>query len=137
MAGKKKKAKKKKAKKKAAARPSARDALFKALADAQEMASDAITVAEKGLNANPTREQRRILNEDILELNAKFTKLQGHLLALARGGDVIARPTDRQLRELARLSASVDRMVNRSVSASQAVRTVGEVLELAHDAGLV
>lgn len=114
-----------------------REVIFKALADAQEMVSDAISIAENALDENPTREQRRVLDEEILELNAKFSKLQGRLLAMAKGKSVIARPTDPQLAALTKLSEEVDSLAHTSVSASEALTTIALVLDTVRDTGLV
>ena len=45
-------------------------ATYKALSDALEMIEDAIVVAKQGLLQNPTKEERRALDAEILELEA-------------------------------------------------------------------
>ena len=111
-------------------------ATFRAMSEALEMVEDALAVARKGLNANPTKQERRELDEDILDLALKRTRLTNSLIALGRGQETIQPPTPGQIAEIKALATQVDQLTRQSVAASQAVTAAGDVLELLADSGL-
>ena len=62
---------------------------FRAMSDALEMVEDALAIARQGLNANPSKQERRQLDEDILDLALKRTRLTSAMIALGRGQGTI------------------------------------------------
>jgi hypothetical protein len=111
-------------------------ATFRAMSDALEMVEDALAVARLGLNANPTRQERRQLDEDILELALKRTRLTSTMIALGRGEQTIQPPSAAQIAEIKTLAAQVDQLTQQSVAASEAVVATGHVLDLVAESGL-
>lgn len=105
-------------------------ATYKALSDALEMIEDAIVVAKQGLLQNPTKEERRALDAEILELEAKRAKISAKMIALGRGEPSVKKPTDAQIAEIAALAGEVDRLTRASAAASQALAITGRVLDL-------
>jgi hypothetical protein len=109
---------------------------FRTLSEALEMVEDALALVRQGLNANPTKEERRQLDEDILELALKRTRLTSALLALGRGDATITPPTPGQIAEIKALAARVDQLTRESIAASDAVKEAGRVLDLLAQSGL-
>lgn len=105
-------------------------ATYKALSEALEMTEDAIVVAKQGLLQNPTKEQRRALDAEILELEAKRAKIMSKMIALGGGQSNVKKPTEAQIAEIAALAGEVDRLTRESVAASQALAITGRVLDL-------
>ena len=108
-------------------------ATFRGLSDALEMTEDAIVVAKQGLLQNPTKEVRRALDADILELEAKRAKISAKMIALGRGEPSVKKPTDAQIAEIATLAGEVDQLTRASATASQALAITGRVLDLMSD----
>ncbi len=108
-------------------------ATFRGLSDALEMTEDAIVVAKQGLLQNPTKEVRRALDADILELEAKRAKISAKMIALGRGEPSVKKPTDAQIAEIATLVGEVDQLTRASAAASQALAITGRVLDLISD----
>jgi translation initiation factor 6 (eIF-6) len=111
-------------------------ATFRAMSDALEMVEDALAVARKGLNANPSKQERRQLDEDILELTLKRSRLTNSMIALGRGQGTIRPPTADQIAEIKQLATEVDRLTRESLAASRAVVAAGNVLDLLAESGL-
>ena len=104
---------------------------------ALEMVEDALAVARLGLNGNPTKEERRQLDEDILELGLQRTRLTNEMIALGRGQGSTTPPTPDQINEIKALAEKVDKLTLQAVAASTAVKEVGRVLDLVAESGLV
>lgn len=111
-------------------------AAFRAMSDALEMVEDGLAVARQGLNSNPTKQERRQLDEDILDLGLKRTRLTSAMIALGRGQATISPPTAEQIAEIKALAGQVDQLTQQSVAASDAVVAVGKVLDLVAKSGL-
>lgn len=109
---------------------------FRAMSDALEMVEDALAIARQGLNANPSKQERRQLDEDILDLALKRTRLTSAMIALGRGQGTIRPPTADQIAEIKTLAGQVDRLTQQSVAASGAVVATGHVLDLLAKSGL-
>lgn len=110
---------------------------FRAMSVGLEMVEDALAVARLGLNGNPTKEERRQLDEDILDLALQRTRLTNGMITLGRGEGTISPPTARQIDEIKALAEKVDRLTLQAVAASTAVKEVGNVLDLLAESGLV
>jgi hypothetical protein len=111
-------------------------AMFRAMSDALEMVDDALAVARQGLNTNPTKQERRQLDEDILDLALKRTRLTSALIALGRGERTISPPSAQQIARIKELAGEVDQLTRQSVTSSQAVVASGKVLDLVAKSGL-
>jgi chromosome segregation ATPase len=103
---------------------------FQALSDALEMVEDAIEAARLALFDNPEKDERRRLNELILELEAKRAKIINKMIELGRQQTAIKKPTKAQLDELKNLAAKVDELTRNSQGAVIAINAGGEVLAL-------
>jgi translation initiation factor 6 (eIF-6) len=110
-------------------------ASFRAMSDTLEMVEDALAVARQGLNANPTKVERRQLDEDILELGLERTRLTSAMIALGRGQGTITPPSAQEIAQIKALAEQVDQLTQQSVAASEAVVTTGEVLDLIAKSG--
>jgi translation initiation factor 6 (eIF-6) len=111
-------------------------ATFRVMSDALEMVEDALAVARQGVNANPTKQERRQLDEDILELALKRSRLTNSLIALGRGQGTVRPPTAGQVAQIKELATEVDRLTRESIAASGAVVAAGNVLDLLAESGL-
>jgi hypothetical protein len=103
-------------------------AKFRALSIMMEMTDDAIVVAKKALLQNPDKEERRELDEIILELAAKHFKVKNMMLALANDATVMDPPSKSQVDKIAALAEAVDKKTQGNVVASAAIKLTGEVL---------
>ena len=111
-------------------------ATFRAMSDALEMVEDALAVTRQGLSANPTKQERRQLDEDILDLGLKRSQLTNSMIALGRGQGTIRPPSAEQITQIKALAAKVDQLTRESVAASEAVVVAGNVLDLIAESGL-
>jgi hypothetical protein len=109
-------------------------AKFTALSVMLEMTDDAAVVAKKGLLQNPDKEERRELDEIILELAAKHAKVKNMMFALANDAAIMDPPTKAQLTVITDLADKVDKMTRKNVVVSSAVKVAGEVLTTVTDA---
>ena len=109
---------------------------YRAMSDTLEMVEDALAVARQGLNMNPTKSERHQLDEDILDLRLKRTRLTSAMIALGRGQGTIRPPTADQIAEIMILAGQVDQLTQQSVAASGAVVATGHVLDLLAKSGL-
>ena len=102
-----------------------------ALAEALSLVFDAIAVAEKGLEKNPSKEEERKLNQTLVDLDLKRAKIQAKLDAQVNRTAPLAGPTAAQVAEVATLTGEVQRLTGRALTASAAVRVTTRVLALA------
>jgi hypothetical protein len=107
---------------------------FRSLSVLLEMTEDAIVVAKKGLLKNPEKEERRELDENILELTAKRAKITNTMIAIASNAAAMPLPPPELVKQIARLADKVDEMSRANVVASAAVKTTGQVLDVVTDA---
>ena len=98
------------------------------LASAIEMVQDAIIIAKQGLNMNPTKEQKRQLLEDRLELEAKLQRLNGKLLGLASNQGGLTPPTRAQIDEIKSLTAEVEKSTQQNLDASASIVMTSKAL---------
>ena len=108
-----------------------RVAIYQALSDAYELIEDAIVLAKNGLLENPTPEERRSLDKQILELAERSAIVEAKMLAARRGEERIAMPSKTQLDSIAVLTGEVEALRNQSVAAADAIALAGRVLEMA------
>ena len=106
-----------------AAKQKARLEKFRRLNDAQKAIQAARVVARKGLNRNPSPEQRRDLDENILDLTERIGILEARILAVRNGGgnDNIAMPSDEQVAETGAILAEVEGLTNQNITAAGAL----------------
>lgn len=101
-------------------------------ADALALVYDAIALANKGLLANPSKEQERKLNKTLLRLEAERTDLMGTLIALAKKQPVgVPPPTQAQVDEIANLTGEVEGLTRANITAAGALAVASGVLDLA------
>lgn len=110
-------------------------AKYQALSDALEMVDDAIEVARTGLLENPDKEERRRLNELILELEAKRAKIVNKMIVLGREAGKVAMPSASQIKKMKALAAQVDALTRSAQGAGTAIDMAGKVLEMASKSG--
>lgn len=106
-------------------------AKFKALSVTLEMTEDAIVVIKKTLLDPLEKEERRALDETLLELVAKRAKITNMMIALSSDATVMSPPSSALVKQMARLADKVDEMSRANVVASEAVKATGQVLDVA------
>lgn len=104
---------------------------YQALSDAHELAEDGIVLAKKGLLRNPSPEERRDLDKQILELGEQSTLIWEMMIAIRTETKTIKMPKQEQINEIARLSGEVEALTKGAINASQAVVLAGKVLDIA------
>lgn len=109
---------------------------FQALSDALEMVEDAIDAARVALLDNPNKDERRRLNELILELEAKKAKIINKMIALGREQTQVKKPTKTHLDELKKLAEKVDGLTRAGQGAATAIGIGEQVLALVEQADL-
>ena len=111
-------------------------AKYQALSDALEMVDDAIEVARQALLENPDKEERRRLNELVLELEAKRAKIVNKMIAIGRDAGALAMPSKAQIDALKALATEVDELTRSAKGAGKAIEMAGKVIEMAGKSGL-
>jgi hypothetical protein len=109
---------------------------FRAMSDALEMVEAALAIARQGLDADPSKQERRQLDEDLRDLALKRTRLTSAMIALSRGQGTTDPLTPEQIAEIKALAGQVDQLTQQSIAASGAVVATGNVLDLLAKAGL-
>ncbi len=103
-----------------------------AYANTLALVFDAISSANKGLLANPSKEEERKLNKTLLRLEVERTDLMGMLIALAKNQPVdVAPPTQAQVDEIATLTGEVEGLTRANLTAAGALSVASKVLALA------
>ena len=102
-----------------------------ALGELLSLVIDAIALAEKGLEKNPSKEDERQLNETLNDLEIKRGEIQAKLNAMIAQTRQVADPTQAQVAQISQLTAQVGAQTNASVTASAAVALTSRVLALA------
>ena len=93
---------------------------------------DAISSANKGLLANPSKEEERRLNKTLLRLEVERTDLMGMLIALANNEPVgVAPPTQAHVDEIATLTGAVENLTRANLTAAGALTVASNILALA------
>ena len=110
--------------------------VYESFSDSLEMVEDAIVAARQALLENPTKEERRELNEQILELEAKRAKITNKLIALGRPGAAVSPPTDAQIAEIKGLAEEVDKLTRASEGAARAISVAPRGLDMVAKAGM-
>ena len=101
------------------------------LGEAVALVIDAIALAEKGLERNPSREEERELNQTLIDLEERRAEIQAKLDALVDGTQQLAGPTRAQVAQISSLTGQVEAETNASETASGAVTLSARVLALA------
>ncbi len=110
-------------------------AKYQALSDALEMVEDAIEVARQALLENPDKEERRRLNELVLELEAKRAKIVNKMIALGRDAGTVAMPSKDKIDKMKALATQVDGLTRSAQGAGKAIDTADKVLKMASKSG--
>jgi hypothetical protein len=93
---------------------------------------DAIAVAQKGLLANPTKDEERALNRTLAKLELERADLSAMLDALEDADNKdFTGPTAEQVTLIGTLTAEVDNLTSANLTASAAVDLTSRVLDLA------
>jgi hypothetical protein len=102
-----------------------------AFIDAIHLVFEAIALAEKGLEMNPTKEEERALNETLVKLEVKRAELEAMRDALISQSRRLPGPTAPQVAEVSRLTGEVEALTNASITASRAVALTSRALAVA------
>jgi len=92
---------------------------------------DAIAVAEMGLRRNPSTDEARKLNQNLVELRAKRAIIRAKLTAIASASRPVDAPTSDQVKEISALTAQVENLTNAATTASATVAFSSRVLTVA------
>ena len=102
------------------------------LEEALGLIYDAISLNNKGMRANPSKEEKRRLMKRRARLEAERADLEGLLDAMADGEDIgVTPPTPEQVKAIADLTAQVEQQTRAAVTASAVLALTGQVLDLA------
>lgn len=104
------------------------------LVKAVSIVRDTLAWAKKGVNRNPSPEQRRQLDQLILDLAAKIAILDARIIALrSAGAENVAMPSPEQIAATGALAADVEALTNDSLTAASALSVATRGLKLATD----
>jgi hypothetical protein len=92
---------------------------------------DAIAIAQRGLRANPTKEEERKLNKTLAQLEVERADLEGMIDALENKPTDVPPPTQEQVDRIAELTGRVEQQARASVTAAGALAIASDVLDLA------
>jgi hypothetical protein len=109
----------------------ARKSPLVALGDALHLVFEAIALAEKGLEKNPSTDEERVLNENLVALELQRAEIQGMINDLIAQTRTLPGPTAKQVAEISNLTGEVEAVTNASVTASRAVALTSRALALA------
>jgi hypothetical protein len=101
------------------------------LEEALSLVFDAIALAQKGLENNPSKEEERALNAALIDLDLRRATIEAKLDALIAHTTPVVGPTPAQVAQVAALSAEVETLTSAAVTASAAVVLTTRVLALA------
>lgn len=106
---------------------------YRHLTAAQSAIHDSITWAKKGVNRNPSVEERRALDEHILDLVEKNATLEARILAVRNSGgnDNVPMPSPAQISAIGSLSAEVEGLTNDNLTAAAALSLATKAMKLA------
>jgi hypothetical protein len=104
---------------------------YQALRDSLTVVEDVLILAHQGLERNPSPDERRDLNGQILDLQEQRTRIDGKMTALIAHGTALSPPTHAQLAEIAALTGRVEQQKNQAVAASMTVALGTDVLAFA------
>ena len=110
-------------------------AKFRQLRAAETAIYDAITTAKKGLLLNPSVEEKRALNEHILDLSEKRAILRAQIQAVRSGGgrDTVPMPTQQQVAQIGNLAVEVEQLTNDNLTAAAALTVATTGMKLANE----
>ena len=108
---------------------------YRQLTAAQSSIQDSLTWAKKGLNRNPSPEQRRALDESILDMAERITILDARILSVRNSGgnDTVSMPTPEQIAATGALAAEVELLTNDNLTAAAALSVATKGLKLASE----
>jgi hypothetical protein len=108
---------------------------YQALRDSLTIVENMLILASQGLERNPSPDERRDLNAQILDLQEQRTRIDGKMTALIARGTALTPPTQAQVDEIAALTGRVEQQKNQAVAASMTVALGTDVLAFAKGAG--
>ena len=114
--------------------PISSDPAYDALSDLLTLLQDADLAAELVLDANPSPEERRQLDDQRDEIARKIAVVEGRLLAMIHQSQPVPMPDDATVKEIATLCAEAERLTNKAVAAAGAVDLATRALALAQRA---
>lgn len=92
---------------------------------------DAIAIAQKGLRANPSKEEGRKLHKTIARLEIERTDLEEMIDALDNSPDDVPPPSQEDVDRIAELTGRVEQQTRQNLTAAGAVEITSNVLDLA------
>ena len=92
---------------------------------------DAIAIAQKGLRANPSKEEERKLIKTIARLDIERTDLEEMIDALENEPTDVPPPSQADVTRIAELTGRVERETRRNLTATGAVEITSGILDLA------
>ena len=104
-----------------------------ALEDALALVYDAIALAQKGLRANPSKEEGRKLSKTLARLEVERADLEGLIDAMADAPEAVQPPTPAQVESIAALIGEVANLTRANLTATAALAVASKVLDLAID----
>jgi hypothetical protein len=104
---------------------------YQALRDSLTAVEDMLILANQGLERNPSPDERRDLNGQILDLQEQRTRIDGKMTALIARGTALSPPTPAQLAEIAALTGRVEQQKNQAIAASMTIALGTDVLAFA------
>lgn len=108
---------------------------YQSLRDSLTIVEDMLIVAKQGLELNPTPDERRRLDLQILDLEEQRARIDAKMIAILASSTATAMPSEEQIKEIARLSGEVEQMTNANATASAAISLGAGVLEFASGIG--
>lgn len=104
---------------------------YEVFAEASDLVDQSILLIRKALRTSPSPEDRRRLDDELLDLERQSALIEAKLDALFEPGAAIPMPTPLQVDAIGELAAEVERHTNQAAAASGTVALTGRVLALA------
>ena len=89
---------------------------YTALRQSLTVVEDMLIATKQALEDNPTPDERRRLDRQILDLEEQRTRINAKMTAIIASRQGMSKPSSAQISEIARLSAQVEEMVAASAS---------------------
>jgi hypothetical protein len=111
--------------------------VYEVLSDALTLVESMLILARQGLERNPSADERRDLNAQILDLEEQRARIDNKMTALLAKGTAQNPPPDGFVKSIAELSGKVERQTSQAAAASMALVLGAEVLEKARSINFV
>jgi hypothetical protein len=95
-----------------------------------ETIDDSLILANQALLQAPNKEERRTLDETILELELRRNQTINRMLLLTKNSGAITPPTDTQISQVKSLAAEVDELAAHNQNVASALSVTSQVLSL-------